>query len=143
MRDRNALLAVTDQLCGAATSSDSWSQALDAMVRAFNGDHVLLYTVSGSNPWSGEIASAGLDESDLARFASPAAAHLAAPFQRAVPIGLAVPVQDLLGEQDIRRGEFFNEIIRPTKTYYFHPRTAGTARVLEPGDLPEAARRGL
>ena len=92
MRDQNALLSLTDQLLGAAASPDGWRQALDAMARLFQGDHVLLY-LAGTDPL---LASFGLNESDLARFSSPEAFRMGAPFQNTVPVGRAVPIQALV-----------------------------------------------
>ena len=114
MRDQNALLSLTDQLLGAAASPDGWRQALDAMARLFQGDHVLLY-LAGTDPL---LASFGLNESDLARFSSPEAFRMGAPFQNTVPVGRAVPIQALVSERDMERNDYYNEIIRPTRTFY-------------------------
>ena len=116
--DRAAeILRVTERLYAAVAAPERWPLALEAVADLLHGSHAILTTHGDGCVDKPFIASARVDEGDLARLFSAEGARLMGPLFAALPAG-PVARQDIVSDADFERSAAYNEIIRPMNGFY-------------------------
>src|SRR4051794_10799412 len=94
------MLRCTELISQAVLDPNGWAPAMTAVAGMFRSDHAMIF--SNKESWSTWpfIATAGLDDDDLARFFSPKALHLLKPWHQAMIPGKVVPHHKLISERD-------------------------------------------
>jgi len=114
--------AVIEALYQAALEPETWDAALARMTGLFRSDQAILTVTKAEDQGVPLIAAAGMSEADVARFSSPEAMSLLAPYL-SPHMGTMAPgsatVQEMMFTDDVfERTGFYNEIIRPAKMFY-------------------------
>ena len=121
------ILRVTEQLYAAAAAPERWPPALEAVVDLVHGDHAILAARGSGSTDAPFVASARVDERDLARFFSPEGTRLMTPMFDSVPIGVAWRAA-IVSDADFARSAAYNDLIRPMNGFHgIHVRQEGTA----------------
>jgi DNA-binding CsgD family transcriptional regulator/PAS domain-containing protein len=100
------------------TDPSLWQVALKNIVDTFESDHATLFTNKHSALDMPFYAAAGLREDDQARYATPEANRIWAPWQMKLPPGTAVSQRTMLRDDDFERTEGYQELVRPTRCFY-------------------------
>ncbi len=111
------ILRVTERLYAAVATPEHWSPALEAVADLLHGSHAILTTHGDGRVDRPFIASARVDEGDLARLFSAEGARLIGPLFAALPVGPATR-QEIVSDADFAPSAAYNEIIRPMNGFY-------------------------
>jgi DNA-binding CsgD family transcriptional regulator len=123
MSRADAILQVTERLYAAVTAPEQWRPALESVIDLLNGGHGTLDVLAGAGR---RVATARLDERDLAAVITPDAMRMAAPLVAAVPLGIS-DRQALISDDDFARSAFYNEYVRPLGGFHsLQVRDSGT-----------------
>lgn len=112
------LLQLTQQFYAVAMSGSGWESALDPMVDLLRADHAMIIAGAPHGQSLAVAASAGMDQSDFARFLSPEAARWMAPFRSALQPGTAALGSQLVSFRRLESSQFYNEIVRPAGGFH-------------------------
>jgi DNA-binding CsgD family transcriptional regulator len=112
------ILNCAELIAQAALEPAQWTSALAAVATLLRSEHAVIF--SNKESWAEWPfkATAGLDDDDLARFFAPETMPLWEPLHRAMRPGAVVPHHEVAGARDFERTELYNDIIRPTGTFY-------------------------
>jgi DNA-binding CsgD family transcriptional regulator len=111
------ILRVTERLYAAVAAPEQWSPALEAVVDLLHGDHAVFTTHGDGRSDRPFIASARIDEVDVARLFSADGTRLMGPLFGALPVGTATR-QEIVSDADFACSAAYNEIIRPMNGFY-------------------------
>lgn len=117
MDDTAEILRVTERLYAAVATPERWSPALEAVADLLHGSHAVLATHGDGRADSPLIASARVDEGDLARLFSAEGTRLMGPLFAALPLG-PVMRQEIVSDADFLPSAAYNEIIRPMNGFH-------------------------
>jgi DNA-binding CsgD family transcriptional regulator len=118
MQETAEILKIVEQLYAASAGLEDWTPALDQILTMFRGRHGGLNLIGPEGGPASFSAFAGLDEDDKARFRSPEALKLSAPWLATLPTNAAFSAFQFWPERDFERSGFYNEVIRPADGYY-------------------------
>jgi DNA-binding CsgD family transcriptional regulator len=126
MDPAKAALQTIDRIYAAAMAPDQWTPALEGVVDLLGGGHATL-NVHGTEPAGAAfIASARLDERDLAAMLSPDTLRQIVPLVGALPLGIASRAV-VISDPDFERSAVYNEVFRPLNGFHsLHFRRNGT-----------------
>ena len=114
--------AVIEALYQAALEPETWDAALARMTGLFRSDQAILTVNKAEDKGAPLVAATGMSEADVARFSSPEAMSLLAPYLHSHMSTMApgsASVQEMIFTDDVfERTGFYNEIIRPAKMFY-------------------------
>jgi DNA-binding CsgD family transcriptional regulator len=115
--DSRAIHEALARLYGAAMTPAEWPAALESVTDLLHADHAITFTLGpeASEPF---VASARMDPGHAARFCTPDAMRMGAPFLRMLAVGKAVSSADVVSDSELEHAEYYNELIRPAKAFY-------------------------
>jgi PAS domain-containing protein len=114
-----AILKAGHALYDGLFSPDGLKSALPAVAEVANADMITFHHPAGTDGEPAFFASVGCDPDRLARLRARAAERGALPAWTArLPAGLPILRGERISDRDFARGEFYNEAIRPTHTFY-------------------------
>jgi DNA-binding CsgD family transcriptional regulator len=116
MGPAKAALQTIDRIYAAAMAPDQWRPALEGVVDLLGGGHATL-NAHGTEPMGAAfIASARLDERDLAAI-SPDTLRQIAPLLGALPLGIAGRAA-VITDADFERSAVYNDVFRPLNGFH-------------------------
>jgi DNA-binding CsgD family transcriptional regulator/PAS domain-containing protein len=137
MQNAALILPLVERLYAAVGRPEAWGPALASVVALLRAGHAVLHLEGANGAAPGFAACAGLDARDQARFVSPEAARLSAPWAGKAPVGTAFSNLSLWSEPEFERSDFYNEVVRPAGGYF----GAGAIRPLPSGAMMLAVCR--
>jgi DNA-binding CsgD family transcriptional regulator len=111
MGDLGRILQAVDRIYGAVTSA-AWSSAVEAVTETVRGDHAFLHVGRLGDGALHLLATARVDDGELARLTSPEAVRIAQPLERGLPCGI-FDRRDLVPDAEFARSAYYNELVRP------------------------------
>jgi DNA-binding CsgD family transcriptional regulator len=118
MARAEAIFAIVRRIHEASLTADAWGPVLQSISNLLEGDHAILLASDPARADGGPAVAIGIDNSALARFASPEAESWIGSAMRTIGSGAAVTRSRLMPDRQFERTDFYNEVVRPAGGFH-------------------------